>query len=103
LINHSEIFKRNFGWYKNGFVSFPFVAGERFKRIKPFKERENLCFSPGAIKYVPKEEFRSVYGTECLQTSRLQILENKDKLVDVIACYNSKFAENFKPIKLSKS
>lgn len=90
----SEIFQRYYGWYKGEFLVHPFVAAPRFKRIKPFAERENRCFSTGTITYKLHPEFLEVYGDSCDQPTRKQILANKEELEPWVACYNSDYLED---------
>lgn len=90
----SEIFQRYYGWYKGKFLVHPFVAAPRFKRIKPFAERENRCFSTGTITYKLHPEFLEVYGDSCDQPTRKQILVNKEELKPWVACYNSDYLED---------
>lgn len=90
----SDIFKKYYGWYKGKFLVHPFVAAPRFKRIKPFAERENRCFSTGTITYKLHPEFLEVYSDSCDQPTRKQILANKDELEPWVACYNSDYLED---------
>lgn len=100
VTKHSKIFKKNCSWFNGDFFSFPFVFNERFKKLKSFKERENKAFSPGTIATYDFKEFVEVYGTNCLQVSRKQILDNRDKIEQYVACYNSERLEGYKPIKV---
>ena len=101
LQQNSEIFKKNFSWFKGKFYAHPFAYAARFKNNVPFNERENLAFSVGTITYKESKEYSDFYGTTCLQPSRKQILENKDALGDYLVCYNSEYMEDFKPIHVS--
>lgn len=91
---YSEIFKRYYAWYQGKFIVHPFVAAQRFKRVKPFAERESRCFSTGTITYKLHPEFLEVYGDPCDQPTRKQILANKDALETIVACYNSDYLED---------
>ena len=93
LSKFSEIYKRYYP-LKVPFVVHPFVAAERFQRIKPFNERENRCFSTGTITYKHHSEFIEIYGDPCDQPIRKTVLDNKDTLEDLIACYNANYLEN---------
>jgi hypothetical protein len=99
LIRFSEIFQKYYGWYKGDIIVHPFVFGERFKPIKPFNERKAIAFSTGTITYKETSEFIAVYGNPCDQPSRKQIKDNAEELKDLIACYNSDFAEEAKIVK----
>lgn len=94
LSKHSEIFRKYYSWYEGEFLIHPFVAAERFQIIKPFKERENRCFSTGTITYKEHSEFLEVYGDSCDQPTRKQILVNKDSLEPLVACFNSDYFED---------
>ena len=91
---YSEIFRRYYAWYQGKFIVHPFVAAPRFKRVKPFAERESRCFSTGTITYKLHPEFLEVYGDSCDQPTRKQILANKDALETIVACYNSDYLED---------
>lgn len=90
----SEIFQRYYGWYKGKFLVHPFVAAPRFKRIKPFVERENRCFSTGTITYKLHPEFLEVYGDSCDQPTRKQIMTHQEELKPFVDCYNSDYLED---------
>lgn len=90
----SEIFRRYYGWYKGHFLVHPFVAAPRFKRIKPFYERENKCFSTGTITYKLHPEFLTVYGDSCDQPTRKQIMTHQEELNPYVDCYNSDYLED---------
>lgn len=94
LSKTSEIFRRYYGWYDKPFIVHPFVAAPRFKRIKPFAERENRCFSTGTITYKHHKEFIDTYGDPCDQPARKQILANAETLKPYAACYNSDYLED---------
>ncbi len=101
LGKYSDIFKKYYKWYKKEFIVHPFVPADRFKRVKPFSERENRCFSTGTITYKYHKEWADVYGDPCDQPTRKQILANKDSLKSLVACYNSDYLEGIKTKKIS--
>ena len=94
LSKTSEIFRKYYFWYKGSFILHPFVASDRFKRIKEFEDRENRCFSTGTITYKTHPEFLDVYGDSCDQPTRRQILINAESLEPWCACYNSDYLED---------
>lgn len=94
LTLYSEIFKRYYSWYHGKSIVHTFVAAPRFKRITPFAQRQNRCFSTGTITYKQHSEFIEVYGDPCDQPTRKQILENAKELEQYIACYNSDYLED---------
>ena len=94
LGRYSEIFRRYYGWYDKSFIVHPFVAAPRFKRIKPFAERECKVFSTGTITYKKHPEFLATYGDPCDQPSRKQILDNAEALKPWVECYNANYEED---------
>lgn len=94
LSHTSEIFRKYYSWYKGDFLTHPFIAAPRFKRIKPFSERENRCFSTGTITYKHHKEFIDTYSDPCDQPARKQILVNAKELEPLCACYNSDYLED---------
>ncbi len=90
----SEIFRKYYGWYQKDFIVHPFVAADRFRRSKPFEQRENRCFSTGTITYKQHPEFLATYGDPCDQPTRKQILDNASSIENYCACYNSDYLED---------
>lgn len=88
----SKIYDHFYSWYKNHFEVIPFVFAERFKPIKPFKERKNLCFSTGTITYM--SNITPYYGDPCAQPARKQIVTHKKELQGLVDCYNSDYLED---------
>ena len=70
------------------------MFAERFKNIKPFKERQNKCFSTGTITYKKHEEFLSVYGDPCDQPARKFVKDNPDFFKGTVDCYSSDYLED---------
>lgn len=96
LSKYSEIFKRYYSWYKKDFIVHSFVFAPRFKRIKPFAERENQAFATGTITYKKDPDFLEVYGEPCDQPIRKQIKDNADCLKSLIYCTSNDYTENVK-------
>lgn len=94
LFSYSKVFQKYLPHYKRPLLVHCFVAAPRFRRIKPFAERETRCFSTGTITYRDVPDFVDVYGDSCVQPSRKQILTHKDELEPWIACYNSDYLED---------
>jgi len=99
LSKHSEIFQRYYGWYDKGFLVHPFVFEPRFKKVKPFNERENKAFATGTITYKDDPDFLEVYGDPCDQPARKQIKDNAEALKDLIYCTSSDYSEDAKTTK----
>ena len=99
LKNNSTFFKKYFSFYKNNFLSFPFVAGERFKNKKIFKDRKNKCISTGSfqIHEIIENKIDSVlefYEQDTIHPIRKQIFNNKDIFKDYIECLNGPILKN---------
>ena len=88
----SKIYDHFYGWYKNPFITIPFVFGERFKNIKPFAKRMNKCFSTGTVTYM--QNITPYYGDSCAQPARKQIMDNREELLGFVDCYNCNYAED---------
>ena len=93
LSKSSEIFRRYYHLHRP-WVVVPFVFAERFKNIKPFKERQNKCFSTGTITYKTHEEFLSVYGAPCDQPARKFVKDNPEFFKDTVDCYSCDYLED---------
>lgn len=89
----SEIFRKYYS-VERPWIIHPFVFADRFKNIKPFKERQNRCFSTGTITYKLHEEFVSVYGDPCDQPARKFVKDNPDFFRDTVDCYSSDYLED---------
>lgn len=93
LAKSSELFRKYY-FVEKPWIIIPFVFAERFKNIKPFKDRQNKCFSTGTITYKEHEEFLSVYGDSCDQPSRKFVKDNQEFFKDTVDCYSSDYLED---------
>ena len=93
LSKTSEIFRRYYP-LQLPWVVHPFVYAERFKCMKPFKERKTKCFSTGTITYKKHPEFLAVYGDPCDQPARKFVKDNPDFFKDTVDCYSSDYLED---------
>lgn len=93
LSKSSELFQK-FYHVKRPWIVIPFVFAERFQNIKPFKERQNKCFSTGTITYKEHEEFISVYGNPCDQPARKFVKDDPEYFKDTVDCYSSDYLED---------
>ena len=89
----SELFRKYY-FIEKPWVVIPFVFADRFKNIKPFKERQNKCFSTGTITYKLHEEFLSVYADSCNQPARKFVKDNPAYFKDTVDCYSSDYLED---------
>ena len=94
LATNCKMFQTFYGWCKTDWYIYPFVFQDRFKRIKPFAERQNIAFSTGTITYKDYPDFISVYGDSCDQPIRNYVKKHVRELKGLIDCYNSDFSEN---------
>lgn len=93
LSKSSELFRRYYH-VERPWIVIPFVFADRFKNIKPFKERQNKCFSTGTITYKEHEEFLSVYHESCDQPARKFVKDNPEFFKDTVDCYSSDYLED---------
>jgi len=90
----SKIFDHFYGWYKNPFITIPFVFANRFKVNVPFAERKNMAVSVGTVTYM--YNITEIYGNPCAQPARKQVKDHAEELADIIECRNSDYAEDDK-------
>ena len=93
LSKSSELFRKYYH-VERPWIVIPFVFAERFKNVKPFKERQNKCFSTGTITYKEHEEFLSVYNDPCDQPARKFVKDNPDFFKDTVDCYSYDYLED---------
>lgn len=93
LSESSELFRKYYH-VARPWIVIPFVFADRFKNIKPFKERQNKCFSTGTITYKEHKEFVSVYGDPCDQPARKFVKDNPDFFEGTVDCYSSDYLED---------
>lgn len=93
LSKSSELFRKYYH-VERPWIVIPFVFAERFKSVKPFKERQNKCFSTGTITYKEHEEFLSVYSDPCDQPARKFVRDNPDFFKDTVDCYSCDYLED---------
>lgn len=93
LSKSSELFRKYYH-VERPWIVIPFVFAERFKNVKPFKERQNKCFSTGTITYKEHEEFLSVYNDPCDQPARKFVKDNPDFFKDTVDCYSCDYLED---------
>lgn len=93
LLENCELYRRFYSvdapWY-----IIPFIPAQRFKRIKPFKERQNKAFSTGTITYKIHSEFLEVYGEPCDQPIRKAVKDYPDFFRDTADCYSMDYNED---------
>lgn len=88
----SKIFNHFYGWYKNQFITIPFVFADRFKVKVPFDERKNMAVSVGTVTYM--HNITEFYGDPCAQPTRKQVKIHAEELKDIIECRNSDYLED---------
>lgn len=97
----SKIYDHFYSWFNKEFIVIPFVFGDRFRPIKPFKERQNKCFSTGTVTYM--QDIVPYYGDSCAQPARKQIMTNREELKPFVDCYNSDYLENTESGKMKSN
>lgn len=90
--HESKIFNKYYDWYKNEFITIPFVPADRFISKIPFEKRKNMAVSVGTITYM--HNITDVYGDPCAQPARKQIKDHSEELLDIIECRNSDYLED---------
>ncbi len=93
LSKTSEIFKKYYN-LTLPFIVHPFIPADRFRRIKPFNERKNKCFSTGTITLKAHPEFLEVYGDPCDQPARKFVKDNPEFFKDTVDCYSEYYMED---------
>lgn len=89
----SELFRKYYH-VERPWIVIPFVYANRFKNIKPFKERQKKCFSTGTITYKEHKEFLSVYKNSCDQPARKFVKDNPEFFKNTIDCYSCDYLED---------
>ncbi len=93
LSKTSEIYRRYYN-LDIPFVVHPFIPAPRFKKVKPFNERRNKCFSTGTITLKTHPEFLEVYGDPCDQPARKFVKDNPEYFKDTVDCYSEYYMED---------
>lgn len=93
LKKHSDIFNKYYSWYHNEMIVVPFVYAPRFRRIKPFSERDNRAFATGTITYRKDDFHINMYGDSCVQPLRKQIKTHSDELKPLLECTSGDYLE----------
>lgn len=81
---YSDLYKKNFQWFRGKYIESTFVPEDRFRYNTNFDTRKNMAFATGTVTNCDKKEFVDYYGDRCYQPLRKQILENVDILSSVI-------------------
>ena len=88
LYKNSEYFRKYFNWYKKDIYHIPYVFKDRFKNLKPFNKRKNICFATGTFEHLSNhtryETFKKFFNTETIHPMRKIIYDNLDNLGNVI-------------------
>lgn len=92
LRKHSGMWRRDLPWYKNEFITIPFVYQDRFKRIKPFNERKTKAVGVGTITYM--DHITNYYGDPCAQPARRNCRELGKERSELIDSFNFDYSEN---------
>ena len=83
LRKYSGMWRRDYPWFKNEFITHPFVFQDRFKRIVPFKDRKDKAIGVGTITYM--HHIVDFYGEPCAQPARRncrELAKDRPELID---------------------
>lgn len=92
LKKYSGMWRRDLPWFKNEFITMPFVFQDRFKRIKPFKDRKTKAVGVGTITYM--HNITNFYGDPCAQPARRNCRELGKERSDLIDSFNFDYLED---------
>ncbi len=92
LREYSGMWRQDLPWYENEFITIPFVFQDRFKRIKPFKDREVKAVGVGTITYM--YNIADFYGDPCAQPTRRNCRELGKERPDLIDSFNFDYLED---------
>ena len=97
LSKNSAYFKKYFKWYEKDIYHIPYVFKPRFKNIKSFADRNNICFATGSFEHLSDHPrystFKFFFNTETIHPMRKIIYDNRDELKDLI---NSRISDLYK-------
>ncbi|MDE7380836.1 MAG: glycosyltransferase, partial [Muribaculaceae bacterium] len=102
LSQSCELYKRYYH-IEAPWTVIPYIPAERFRRIKPFKERKNKAFSVGTITYKTHKEFLEVYGDPCDQPIRKAVKDNPEFFKDTADSYSSDYLEDDKVLQVKEN
>jgi len=83
-LNQIKFFKEYFSWFKGECQILPFIPSNRFKVLKPFKLRKNICLASGSIVEVNDIYFSLFFNTKYLQPFRKVIYEKCSSIKNYI-------------------
>ena len=88
LSKNSAYFRKYFKWYEKDIYHIPYVFKPRFRNIKPFKDRKNICFATGSFEHLSDHPrystFKIFFNTQTIHPMRKIIYDNLDELKDLI-------------------
>lgn len=101
LWKYSGLFRKNYCWLKDGYLSRPFSFGNRFYSYIPFERRIKKICATGNIAELSVDnkkhiDFMRFYHTRVMQPRRKMIYENSHRLNDIVECYICNSEENTK-------
>lgn len=91
LTKYSGLWRRDLPWFRNEFITIPFVFEDRFKRIKPFSQRKTKAVGMGTITYMP--HIKDFYGEACAQPARRNCRILGKERPDLIDSFNFDYLE----------
>ena len=101
LKKNSKYFNKYFSYYQNEFLTLPFVAKKRYKNIKKFSIRNNICLSLGSFEIRDAsnlsedlQNMNEFYNEFTIHPLRAKIYEKRKELEKFIYCLNSPILKN---------
>lgn len=97
LRKYSQIYSKNYSWFKGEYIMRPFAYQPRFCVKKKFSDRKVKAVAVGTITKRNTPDFIETYGTECYQPRRKMVMDNAPKYKAELDSYITKYEE--KPLK----
>lgn len=82
------------------FTTIPYIAGERFVKVKPFKIRKNKAVATGTIGICSNIDYQNFYNTSLCHKMRKVVYDRRDELNSYMDIFISPYSENKKILKV---
>ena len=80
----NQFFNKYFSWFKGKSDILPFIPSIRFKVLRPFDLRQDICLASGTIAEVDEIDFVSFFKTKYLQPLRKVIYDQRKTIENYI-------------------
>lgn len=94
LNKYSGLYRKNYSWFKGGYIVRPFYYEERFVKKEPFIDRKTMAVAMGTHTVCDLKEYVDEYGTNSYQPHRKMILEQSSDYPNEIKSYISNYYDN---------